>query len=84
MKCSGFLARTVGEVQIAAVGNQAGGRVFLFVQTDDFWRDFKSMEAKGVRFTRAPRQESYGMVAVFADLYGNRWDLIEPARAIPA
>jgi len=59
------------------VGNQTGGRVFLFLNTDDFWRDYNDMLSKGIRFVRDPREESYGTVAVFADLYGNLWDLIE-------
>ena len=58
------------------VGDQTGGRVFLFLKTDDFWRDFEAYLAKGVRFIEAPRQEAYGTVAVFEDLYGNRWDLV--------
>jgi catechol 2,3-dioxygenase-like lactoylglutathione lyase family enzyme len=62
------------------VGDQAAGRVFLFLQTDDFDADHARMTAAGVRFLEAPRREAYGAVAVFEDLYGNRWDLIEPAR----
>ena len=62
----------------AAIGNQAGGRVMLFLETDDFARDFAAMSEKGVTFLEAPRYEAYGSVAVFADLYGNKWDLIEP------
>ena len=62
----------------AAIGNQAGGRVMLFLETDDFARDFAAMSEKGVTFLEAPRHEAYGAVAVFADLYGNKWDLIEP------
>ena len=63
------------------VGDQAAGRVFLFLQTDDFDADHARMSAAGVRFLETPRREAYGAVAVFEDLYGNRWDLIEPARA---
>ena len=59
------------------IGNQTGGRVFLFLHTDDFWRDYRAMTAKGVRFVREPRDEPYGTVAVFEDLYGNRWDLLQ-------
>ena len=74
-----LLARAVGEEQVSRIGNQTGGRVFLFLFTDDFWRDYVAYKAKGVRFIRGePRQESYGVVAVFRDLYGNMWDLIQP------
>ena len=74
-----LLARGVGAEQISRVGNQTGGRVFLFLYTDDFWRDFNSYKAKGVVFVRDPKKETYGTVAVFQDLYGNLWDLLEPA-----
>ena len=73
-----LLARAVGPEQEAAVGRQGGGRVFLFLHTDDFARDHAAMRARGVRFVEAPRTESYGTVAVFEDLYGNRWDLVGP------
>jgi catechol 2,3-dioxygenase-like lactoylglutathione lyase family enzyme len=73
-----LLARAVGEQQGSRIGNQTGGRVFLFLYTDDFWRDYRSYVAKGVVFVREPREESYGTVAVFADLYGNLWDLLQP------
>ena len=73
-----LLARADGAQQQAAIGNQTGGRVMLFLETDDFARDHKAMLARGVEFTEAPRHESYGSVAVFRDLYGNLWDLIEP------
>ena len=73
-----LLARAVGEEQSSRVGNQTGGRVFLFLYTDDFWRDFESYRGKGVAFVRQPKEESYGTVAVFEDLYGNQWDLIQP------
>ena len=72
------LAKAVTSDQVARIGNQAGGRVFLFLHTDDFWRDYHDMKARGVAFREAPRQESYGTVAVFEDLYGNRWDLLQP------
>ena len=72
-----LLARATGE-QTARIGDQAGGRVFLFLETGDFARDHARMSAAGVRFLEAPRHEPYGVVAVFEDLYGNRWDLIEP------
>ena len=72
-----LLARAVGEEQSSRIGNQTGGRVFLFLHTDDFWRDFRSYTAKGVVFAREPKEESYGTVAVFKDLYGNLWDLIQ-------
>lgn len=75
-----LLARAATPEQQAQIGNQAGGRVFLFLETDDFARDHASMLTRGVRFLEAPRREDYGTIAVFEDLYGNRWDLIEPAR----
>jgi catechol 2,3-dioxygenase-like lactoylglutathione lyase family enzyme len=75
-----LLARAVGEEQASRIGNQTGGRVFLFLHTDDFWRDFHAYKAKGVVFVRDPKEESYGTVAVFRDLYGNLWDLVQPGR----
>ena len=78
-----LLARAVGPEQVAAVGRQGGGRVFLFLHTDDFARDHAAFQARGVRFVEAPREEAYGTVAVFEDLYGNRWDLIQPRRITP-
>jgi catechol 2,3-dioxygenase-like lactoylglutathione lyase family enzyme len=72
-----LLARAVNEEQAARIGNQTGGRVFLFLHTDDFWRDFRAYKAKGVVFVREPQEESYGTVAVFQDLYGNLWDLLQ-------
>lgn len=75
-----LLARAVDDIQRAQVGKQGGGRVFLFLQTDDFTADHARMQAHGVRFREAPRYEPYGTVAVFEDLYGNGWDLIQPAR----
>jgi catechol 2,3-dioxygenase-like lactoylglutathione lyase family enzyme len=75
-----LLAKAEGAAQLSRVGDQAGGRVFLFLETDDFWRDHAAMLARGVEFKEEPRREAYGRVAVFADLYGNLWDLIEPQR----
>jgi catechol 2,3-dioxygenase-like lactoylglutathione lyase family enzyme len=75
-----LLARASTPEQEAAIGNQTGGRVFLFLNTDDFWRDYKEMLAAGIKFVREPKTESYGTVAVFEDLYGNLWDLIEPSK----
>jgi len=72
-----LLARASKPEQEPFVGNQSGGRVFLFLNTDDFWRDFERLKAKGVRIVREPKQQDYGMVAVFADLYGNLWDLLQ-------
>jgi catechol 2,3-dioxygenase-like lactoylglutathione lyase family enzyme len=73
-----LLARAVGEEQTSRVGNQTGGRVFLFLYTDDFWRDYHTYKEKGVIFVRDPKEMSYGTVAVFRDLYGNLWDLLQP------
>jgi catechol 2,3-dioxygenase-like lactoylglutathione lyase family enzyme len=75
-----LLARAVGERQRARIGDQTGGRVFLFLETDDVDRDHRLMREKGVRFAEAPRDEPYGRVAVFEDFCGNRWDLIQPRR----
>lgn len=72
-----LLAKASTEAQQSVVGNQTGGRVFLFLSTDDFWRDYKDMIAKGIKFVREPKTEAYGTVAVFEDLYGNLWDLLE-------
>ncbi len=72
-----LLARAANPDQLARVGDQTGGRVFLFLHTDDFWRDFHGLREKGVTFCREPREESYGVVAMFEDLYGNRWDLLQ-------
>lgn len=74
-----LLARASNDEQAAHIGNQTGGRVFLFLNTDDFQRDFERYKAKGVVFVREPMQAPYGTVAVFKDLYGNLWDLIQPA-----
>ena len=76
-----LLARAVGEEQSSRIGNQTGGRVFLFLHTDDFWRDYHRYREAGIEFVREPKTESYGTVAVFRDLYGNLWDLVEPAGA---
>jgi catechol 2,3-dioxygenase-like lactoylglutathione lyase family enzyme len=76
-----LLARAAGPAQQAAIGRQAGGRVGFFLETDDFERDVAAFTARGVKFTEAPRHEAYGTVAVFEDVYGNRWDLIEPKLA---
>ena len=72
-----LLARAATPDQQARIGNQAGGRVIAFLHTTDFWNDYASMKAKGIAFEEQPRQEPYGAVAVFRDLYGNRWDLLE-------
>ena len=72
-----LLAKASNAEQLPFVGNQAGGRVFLFLSTDDFWRDYNQMVADGIKFVREPVKQSYGTVAVFRDLYGNLWDLIE-------
>ncbi len=72
-----LLARASTPEQENFIGNQAGGRVFLFLSTDDFWRDYNRMTAAGVQFIRPPTEAPYGMVAVFEDLYGNRWDLVQ-------
>jgi uncharacterized glyoxalase superfamily protein PhnB len=74
-----LLARASNDEQAAHIGNQTGGRVFLFLNTDDFQRDFERYKAKGVVFVREPMQAPYGTVAVFKDLYGNLWDLIQPS-----
>lgn len=73
-----LLARATNEEQSSRIGNQTGGRVFLFLFTNDFWRDFQAYKAKGVVFVREPKEESYGTVAVFQDIYGNLWDLLQP------
>ena len=76
--CKLLLAKAANEQQQSRVGNQTGGRVFLFLHTDDFWRDYNAYVNKGINFLREPVKEPYGTVAVFEDLYGNLWDLIEP------
>jgi catechol 2,3-dioxygenase-like lactoylglutathione lyase family enzyme len=72
-----LLAKATTPEQERSIGNQTGGRVFLFLQTDDFWHDYNRMVAQNITFVRPPKVESYGTVAVFEDLYGNRWDLLE-------
>lgn len=72
-----LLARAANPTQAARVGDQTGGRVFLFLHTDDFWRDYRELQSRGVTSIEAPREEGYGTVAVFEDLYGNKWDLLE-------
>ena len=78
-----LLARATTPEQARAVGNQTGGRVFLFLGTDDFWRDYRRMTDAGVRFVRQPSVMPYGTVAVFEDLYGNLWDLVEYGAGAP-
>ena len=72
-----LLARASNSEQESFIGNQSGGRVFLFLNTDDFWRDYNDMISREIKFVREPKKEIYGMVAVFEDLYGNQWDLLE-------
>jgi catechol 2,3-dioxygenase-like lactoylglutathione lyase family enzyme len=79
-ECCLLLAKAAKEAQRSRVGNQTGGRVFLFLHTDDFARDYQNLLDHGIEIVRAPSDEEYGTVAVFADLYGNLWDLIEPAK----
>jgi catechol 2,3-dioxygenase-like lactoylglutathione lyase family enzyme len=76
-----LLARASTAEQQARIGDQTGGRVFLFLNTDDFWRDYESYRSKGIVFVRDPQDEPYGTVAVFEDLYGNQWDLLQPRQA---
>jgi catechol 2,3-dioxygenase-like lactoylglutathione lyase family enzyme len=76
-----LLAEAATPEQARSIGNQAGGRVFLFLHTDDFWRDYRQMLAHNVKFLESPRHEPYGTVAVFEDLYGNKWDLLQPKDA---
>ena len=76
-ECCLLLAKAVGDEQTSRIGNQTGGRVFLFLKTDDFWRDYQKFSDNGVQFTTEPKTEEYGIVAVFKDLYGNRWDLVQ-------
>lgn len=82
-ECCLLLAKAATPAQQQCIGAQAGGRVFLFLHTDDFWRDYHDMRARGVVFVETPRQEIYGTVVVFEDLYGNRWDLLQLKSAIP-
>ena len=76
-----LLAEASNEAQRSRIGSQTGGRVFLFLYTDDFWRDYERYKTNGIVFVREPKREPYGMVAVFEDLYGNLWDLLEPSAA---
>lgn len=76
--CALLLAKADGEHQQSRIGDQTGGRVFLFLYTDDFVRDYEAYQQAGVKFIRPPKEEAYGKVAVFEDLYGNQWDLLEP------
>ena len=76
-----LLAQASNEEQKSRIGSQAGGRVFLFLYTDNFWRDYERYKANGIVFVREPKREAYGLVAVFKDLYGNLWDLLEPSDA---
>ena len=77
-ECALLLAKAANKEQSSRVGNQTGGRVFLFLFTDDFWRDYEKMKSQDIKFVRTPQKLEYGTVAVFEDLYGNLWDLIEP------
>ncbi len=77
-QCRLLLAKAANDEQLSRVGNQTGGRVFLFLHTDDFWRDYHRMRELGVRFVREPAEEPFGIVTVFEDLYGNLWDFIQP------
>ena len=76
-----LLAKAATPEQLSRVGDQTGGRVFLFLHTDDFWDDYNHMRSRGVRFIEPPRHESYGVVVVFLDLYGNKWDLVQRSGA---
>jgi catechol 2,3-dioxygenase-like lactoylglutathione lyase family enzyme len=77
-ECCILLAKATNKQQAACIGNQSGGRVFLFLHTNDFWQNYTKMVEQGVNFIRPPKEEVYGTVAVFEDLYGNLWDLIQP------
>ena len=78
--CGLLLAKAATEKQKSRIGNQTGGRVFLFLFTDDFWRDYNKMLSDGIKFIREPAEEEYGIVTVFEDLYGNLWDFIQPKK----
>ncbi|MCX2678969.1 VOC family protein [Galbibacter sp. EGI 63066] len=78
-ECCLLLAKAANEKQSKSIGNQTGGRVFLFLFTDDFWRDYNKMVDRNINFVRPPTEYEYGRVAVFEDLYGNLWDLLEPS-----
>lgn len=80
--CNLLLAKAANTEQESRIGNQTGGRVFLFLHTDDFWRDYRQMAENGIDFIEQPRQEEYGTVVVFKDLYGNLWDFIEPKQSV--
>ena len=80
-ECKLLLAKAANDRQLYSVGNQTGGRVFLFLFTDDFWRDYNKYKERNINFIRPPQEEPYGIVAVFEDLYGNLWDLIEPNKS---
>ena len=77
-ECCLLLAKAADDKQMESIGNQTGGRVFLFLFTDDFWRDYYKMLDRNINFVRPPKEENYGLVAVFEDLYGNLWDLLQP------
>jgi catechol 2,3-dioxygenase-like lactoylglutathione lyase family enzyme len=81
-ECCLLLAKAANDEQKSRVGNQTGGRVFLFLYTDDFWRDYYKMLENNINFVRSPVEEPYGIVAVFEDLYGNLWDLLEPKKPL--
>lgn len=76
--CNLLLAKAANPDQVSHIGNQTGGRVFLFLHTDDFWRDYRQMQENGIQFIEKPREEVYGTVVVFKDIYGNLWDFVEP------
>ena len=77
-ECCLLLAKAANDKQMESIGNQTGGRVFLFLFTDDFWRDYHKMLDRNINFVRPPKEEDFGLVAVFEDLYGNLWDLLQP------
>ncbi|WP_454879723.1 VOC family protein [Sphingobacterium detergens] len=81
-ECSLLLAKAANDEQLKNIGNQTGGRVFLFLFTDDFWRDYNKMKDRSINFVRPPAEHEYGTVAVFEDLYGNLWDLLQPKSPI--
>jgi Lactoylglutathione lyase and related lyases len=81
-ECSLLLAKAANDEQLKSIGNQTGGRVFLFLFTDDFWRDYNKMKDRSINFVRPPAEHEYGTVAVFEDLYGNLWDLLQPKSPI--
>ncbi|MBI5727051.1 MAG: VOC family protein [Ignavibacteriales bacterium] len=80
--CTILLAKATTTEQMNAIGNQTGGRVFIFLYTDDFWRDYEKMQKNGIEFTEKPREEDFGTVVVFKDLYGNKWDFIARKKGI--